>query len=104
MHNHDTALCCAMTITAAALMAGSCIAQGQDYPTRVVRIYTAAAGGGVDFAARLIAQGLAANMGQSVIVENRGGSSLLAAEPVMKAPPDGHTLIFYGSGFWLTPF
>jgi tripartite-type tricarboxylate transporter receptor subunit TctC len=92
----------ATAIGVALIGAGTVYAQ--DFPNRTVRIYTAAAGGGVDFAARLIAQGLTASLGQPVVVENRGGNALVAAEPVMKAPPDGHTLIFYGSGFWLTPF
>ncbi len=86
------------------IVSTACTASAQDYPTRTIRILTAAAGGGVDFAARLIAQGLTTSFGQPVVVENRGGSALVAADPVLKAAPDGYTLIFYGSGLWLTPF
>ena len=57
----------------------------------------------MDFAARLIAQGISAPLGQQVVVENRGGSAGVAAELVAKSPPDGHTLLMYGSGFWMTP-
>jgi tripartite-type tricarboxylate transporter receptor subunit TctC len=80
------------------------IVVGQEYPTRPIRIVTAAAGGGVDTAARLIAQGLTARMGEQVIVENRGGSGAIAAEIVARAPADGHSLILYGSALWLTPY
>ena len=87
------------------LVLGSGVVSGQqDYPSRTVRVVTAAPGGGVDFAARLIAQGLTGSLGQPVVVENRGGNAVLAADPVAKSPPDGYTLLFYGSGVWLTPF
>lgn len=79
---------------------GSSPALAQDYPNRVVRILTSAAGGGGDALARLLAQGLARTLGQSVIVENRGISG---ADAVAKAQPDGHTLLFYGSNVWISP-
>jgi tripartite-type tricarboxylate transporter receptor subunit TctC len=85
------------------LVLGADLVNSQNYPVKPVRIVTAAAGGGVDFAARLIAQGISAPLGQPVVVENRGGSGNIAAELVAKAPPDGYTVILYGSGFWLTP-
>ena len=75
-------------------------ALGQVYPNRVVRILTSEAGGGSDLAARVIAQGLSANLGQSFVVENRGGG-VIAGEAVAKAAPDGHTLLLYGNTFWL---
>lgn len=78
---------------------------GQNYPARPVRLVTAEPGGGVDFAARLVAQGLSGNLGQQVIVDNRGGASgVIAGEIVAKAPPDGYTYLFYGSALWLLPF
>ena len=86
---------------AATLAAGSVAAQS--FPAKPVRIITAAAGGGVDFAARIVAHGISAPLGQQVIVENRGGNAAIAAEQVAKSAPDGHTLLMYGSGFWLTP-
>jgi tripartite-type tricarboxylate transporter receptor subunit TctC len=80
-------------------------AQDIAYPSRPIRMLAAEPGGGNDFAARLIAQGLSASMGQQVIVDNRGGGSgTIAAETVAKATPDGHTLLFYGSPFWLAPY
>src|SRR5258706_9147943 len=73
------------------LVLGADMASGQNYPNKPIRIVTAAAGGGVDFAARLIAQGISAPLSQPVVVENRGGSGIIAAEVVAKAPPDGYT-------------
>src|SRR6185295_17038486 len=59
------------------LWATAAAAAGADaYPTRPVRFVTAAAGGGNDFATRIIAQGLTAALGQQVIVDNRGGSHI----------------------------
>jgi tripartite-type tricarboxylate transporter receptor subunit TctC len=76
-------------------------AVAQTYPTKVVRIVTAAAGGGSDFATRLIATPLGPQLGQQVIVDNRG---LLAADVAAKAPPDGYTLLVSGATLWLLPF
>src|SRR5262245_38106134 len=90
-------------VTALSLMAPAALALAQNYPSKPIRIITAAAGGGVDFAARLIGQGITGPLGQPVVVENRGGSVVIAAEQVGKAAPDGYTLLMYGSGFWLTP-
>ena len=79
-------------------------ASAQAYPTKPVRMITASAGGGVDFAARFIAQGLGASLGQPVVVENRGGNAAIAADVIVKSPPDGHNLLFYGPAIWLLPF
>jgi tripartite-type tricarboxylate transporter receptor subunit TctC len=77
----------------------------QDFPVKTVRIIAAEPGGANDLATRLIAQGLTARLGQQVIVENRGGAGgAFAAEIVARAPPDGHTLLFYGAALWLQPF
>jgi len=79
-------------------------APSESFPSKPIRIVTAQAGGGNDFAARLIAQGLTASLGHPVIVDNRGGSVILAAELVAKSPPDGYTLLLYGNNMWLLPF
>jgi tripartite-type tricarboxylate transporter receptor subunit TctC len=78
-------------------------ASAQTYPAKPVRVYTAEAGGGLDFNARLIAPALAAALGRQVIVSNHGAGSF-AAEIVAKAPPDGHSVLMYGSNVWLSPF
>jgi len=72
----------------------SCTVGAQQYPSRVVRIVTAEAGGGNDVVSRLIGQGLSANLRQQVIVDNRGS---FAIEAVIKAPADGYTLLM-GTG------
>lgn len=84
----------------AAMMAAG-VASAQPYPSKHVRIITAAAGGGSDFATRLIATPLGAALGQQVVVDNRG---LLAADIAAKAPPDGYTLLLSGPTLWLLPF
>jgi tripartite-type tricarboxylate transporter receptor subunit TctC len=80
---------------AAALPGVSNIASAQSYPSRPVRIIVGfPAGGTTDIAARLIAQWLTERLGQPVVVENRPGASAnLAAEAVVRSPPDGYTLL-----------
>ena len=67
------------------------------YPSKVVRIVTAAPGSNNDWGARLLGDEISPSLGHRVIVENRGG---LAAEVVAKAPPDGYTVLFYGPAAW----
>lgn len=72
-------------------------ASALDYPTRPVRIVVGfPAGGATDIYARLIAQWLAERLGQPFTVENRPGASTnLAAEMVVRSPPDGYTLMAF---------
>jgi tripartite-type tricarboxylate transporter receptor subunit TctC len=72
------------------------------YPSKSIRIITAEAGGGSDFASRLVAPALASGLGQQVLVDNRIG--LIAPQVVSKAPPDGYTLLLLGAALWLPPF
>ena len=80
---------------AAALPATSGIARAQAYPARPVRLvigYTP--GGSADLTARLMGQWLSEKLGQSFIIENRpGGGTNIATEAVVRAPPDGYTLL-----------
>src|SRR3979490_607742 len=84
---------------AAALPAMSRIASAQVYPTRPVRIIVGfAPGGGADIVARLMGHSLVERLGLSVVVENRpGAGSNIATEVVVRAPPDGYTLLLIGS-------
>ena len=72
----------------------------QDYPTKPVRfIVGLAPGGTTDTAARIVAQGLVVSWGQNVVVDNRpGAGGTLAADLVVRAPPDGYTLFVGGFG------
>ena len=92
------AFSCAMLLA----IASASIAHSQDYPSKAVRIIGPAPGGGGDFLARLVAQGISSPLGQPVIVENRP-SGLLATEAVSRASPDGYTLLLTGSSFWIIP-
>ena len=80
---------------AAALPAVSRVARAQAYPSRPVRIVVGfATGSAADILARLIGQSLSARLGQPFIIENRGGAGgTLGAEAVVRAPPDGYTLM-----------
>jgi tripartite-type tricarboxylate transporter receptor subunit TctC len=80
---------------AAALPAASRFAWAQAYPTRSVRIITAnAAGSAPDIVARLLGQWLSERVGQQFVTENRpGGGNTIGTEVVVRAPPDGYTLL-----------
>ena len=68
--------------------------EGFSWPTKPVRIVDAAAGG-IDVMARQIAGKLSGPWGQPVVVENKpGANTILAADAVAKAAPDGHTILF----------
>ena len=79
----------------AALPAASRVASAQSYPTRPVHLIEGfGAGGAPDIVARLIGQSLSERLGQSFVVENRSGaSSTIATEAVVRASPDGYTLL-----------
>ena len=84
-----------LAAAAAALPAMSRIAFALDYPTRPVRFVVGfPAGSATDIVARLIAQSLSERLGQQFIVDDRpGAGSNLAAEVVVRAEPDGYTLL-----------
>jgi len=75
-------------------------AHAQTWPAKPVRIVTAEPGTGNDLVARLIAPHLASAFGQQFVIDNRG---LVAVDMVVKAAPDGYTLLSYGPPLWLTP-
>lgn len=66
------------------------------FPTKPIKVIVPFAAGGVtDIAARIFSDALARELGQAVVVENRGGAGgMLGADAVAKAAPDGYTLLF----------
>jgi len=84
---------------AAALPAVTRFAGAQAYPTRPVRLIVGfAAGGGTDIAARLIGRWLSERLGKPFVIENRpGGGGNIAAESIVRSPPDGYTLLVGGA-------
>jgi tripartite-type tricarboxylate transporter receptor subunit TctC len=84
---------------AAALPTVSRIALAQAYPSRPVRILVGfAPGQAIDIVTRIIGQWLSERLGQQFIIENRpGAGGNIATEAVVRAPPDGYTLLAIGS-------
>jgi tripartite-type tricarboxylate transporter receptor subunit TctC len=88
-----------LAAVAATLPAMPGIARSQTYPTRPVHIIVGLpAGGGADIVARLLGQWLLMRFGQQFVIEDRpGAGSNIATEVVVRAPPDGYTLLLAAS-------
>jgi tripartite-type tricarboxylate transporter receptor subunit TctC len=80
---------------AAALPMLSRVARAQTYPTRPIRfIVPLAAGGGLDFVARLFGEYLSRNIGQQIYIENKlGAGGMIGIETAAKSPPDGYSVL-----------
>ncbi|MBR0674526.1 Bug family tripartite tricarboxylate transporter substrate binding protein, partial [Neoroseomonas soli] len=92
-------------LTAALSPALPGIARAQAFPTQPIRLIPPyPPGGGTDTVARLLQPHLAAQLGQNIVIENRGGAggSIGAAE-VARSPKDGHTLLLDSMGHVVNP-
>src|SRR3954468_14928077 len=85
---------------AAALVAGATHALSQSWPIRPMTLVVPfAAGGTSDVIARLLAEGLRAQLGQPVLVENVGGAGgMVGGSRVAKSPPDGYQMVLGNVG------
>src|SRR5262245_51607377 len=89
----------ALAASAAGLPAVSRIARAQTYPSRPVRVMVGfPPGGGSDILARLWAQWLTERLGRPFVIEHRPGAGTnIATEAVVRAPPDGYTLLHFST-------
>ena len=86
---------CALVLAAVAAPA-----LAQDYPTKPIKLVVPyAPGGGADSVARIVAKKVSENIGQAIVIENKGGAgSIVGTDLVAKAEPDGYTLLLGQSG------
>ena len=98
-HRVNRLRCAAVFLVGCSLLAHAFAQPAVAYPTRPVRfVVPYPPGGGNDIVGRAIGERLSARLGQQVIVDNRsGGSGIIAAEIVAKAPKDGYTLLLGNS-------
>jgi tripartite-type tricarboxylate transporter receptor subunit TctC len=82
-------------VAAAALPVLSPVARAQAYPTRPIRfVVPLAAGGGLDFVARLFGEYLSRNIGQQIYIENKlGAGGMIGIETAAKSLPDGYSVL-----------
>ena len=90
---------------AAAFLAGIACTSAADYPARPITLVVPyAAGGGNDVIARIVAERMSANLGQPIVIENRGGAGgTIATRQVAKAEPDGYSLLIATSSLAINP-
>lgn len=85
----------ALALVAATSIAGGAAAQSASYPSRPIRLIVPfPAGGSSDILGRAIAEKLGAELGQSIIVDNRsGGNTVIGTQAAASSKPDGYTIL-----------
>lgn len=81
------------------------MAAAQTYPTKPVRLIVAfAPGGAADIIGRIIAAQLTEQLGEQIVVDNRGGAGgVIGTEIAAKAKPDGYTLLLFSTAHAINP-
>lgn len=97
------ALGCAASLTATFAVPAAAQNKHEDFPNRPIHLLVPfAPGGGVDTIMRAVAPGMSKALGQSVVVENRaGGNTQIATDAVVRADPDGYTLLAVAASIYL---
>jgi tripartite-type tricarboxylate transporter receptor subunit TctC len=92
-------------IAAATLVLSAACPAAAQYPTRPITLVVPyAAGGGNDVIARIVAEKMATSLGQSIVIENRGGAGgTIATRQVARTEPDGYTLLIATSSLAINP-
>jgi tripartite-type tricarboxylate transporter receptor subunit TctC len=95
----------AVTLGAAAALVVGAAAQSTRYPTMPIKVIVPFAAGGIgDVAARIIGEKVSADLGQSVIIDNRSGANgAIGAQAAARSKPDGYTLLLMATGHVILP-
>lgn len=103
--NRRQSLLQAIGTAALVLLTGSTFAQGSGYPDKPIRfVVPYPPGGGTDVIARIVQDRLRAALGQSIVIENRGGAGgSIGTEVVARSAPDGYTVLFTLSSHTINP-
>src|SRR5215831_18904649 len=88
------------------LLLAATAATAQEWPTRPIRVIVSfPPGGTVDITARIVQPKLSESLGQTVVIENRGGAGgAVATEAVARSAPDGYTFLYTLSSHTINPF
>ncbi len=91
-------------LAAAGLQTGA-VSHAQTFPSKPLRLVVPfPPGGAADLSGRLLADHLSKSLGQPVVIENKpGASTIIGAEAVFRAPPDGHTMLIVFPSFIVNP-
>src|SRR5262245_53366114 len=97
--------CAAVLVAAPVIVLLAFVALAQSWPTRPIRVIVPfAAGSATDIVPRTVFEQVSAQVGQSIIIDNRpGGGTTIGTGAVAKADPDGYTILVHSNGFVTTP-
>jgi tripartite-type tricarboxylate transporter receptor subunit TctC len=96
---------CSILLAAAAIGAAGAAVAADEYPSRPIKLMVPfTPGGGTDLLARIVAEKMSQNMGQPIVVDNKpGGNTLIATEALVRAAPDGYTLLMQTNNLSANP-